>query len=107
MAYACPVESGIPVTVQYFGLAQRLVPAAQEQVALRAPGTVRDVLRALARRHGQQLLEALVGPDDAPLPNTLVMLDGANVLHRQGLDTPIQHDATLRVVVLPAFTGGG
>jgi len=95
------------VTVSYFGAIQSLVPRRVEAVTLSARSTVRSVLEALAARHGAAITEALVGPDGDLLPNTLLMLNGSNVLHREGLETVVEAGAALRVVVLPAFTGGG
>lgn len=95
------------VTVSYFGAIRTLVPRQDETVALCAGSTVRAVLEAIAARHGAAITEALIGPDGDLLPNTLLMLDGSNVLHRQGLETIVESGAALRVVLLPAFTGGG
>ncbi len=97
----------ITVSVQYFELVRRHVDTPNEELTLPRGATVADLMEALARRHGVALGEALVGPDGGPLPNAVILLDGGNILHRQGMDTALTHGSLVRLMLLPPFIGGG
>lgn len=97
----------VTVRVQYFELIQRVVRVPGEQVVLPAGARVDELFAALAARHGVQLTRALLSADGLPLPNAVIMIDGSNIMHHQGMHTPLRHDCQLRVLLLPPFIGGG
>lgn len=97
----------VTVTVYYMGLIQEVLPVSSERVTLATGATVGNLLAELSARHGPALAEALLAPDGEPLPNAVVQLDGRNILHLQGQQTPIERDGVLHIVLTPGFIGGG
>ena len=97
----------ITVRVQYFELVRAHVDVSDQQVALPAGATISRLMADLARQHGEALGEALIGPDGGPLPNAVILLDGGNILHRQGMDTVLAEGSLVRMMLMPPFIGGG
>ena len=85
----------IPPTLRVETGGERQVPASGE--------TVRELLDDLIERFpglATQLVE-----DDEIAPFVNVYLEGEDVRMLDGLDTPVEDDATL--ILLPAMAGGG
>lgn len=97
----------ITIRVQYFELVRQQVDLPAQEFALPPGATVRQLMAALVRQHGAGLGEALMGPDGGPLPNAVILLDGGNILHRQGMDTELAHGSLVRMMLMPPFIGGG
>jgi molybdopterin converting factor small subunit len=68
-----------------------------------APGTVRGTLAALFVAH-PGLRDRLVGETGALREHINVFVDGENIRHTGGLDTPVGESGEL--TILPAISGG-
>jgi molybdopterin converting factor small subunit len=99
--------SQITVRVSYFGPVREVMQISEDLVTLAAGAKVRDLVAALIARRGDGFREALFFGDGEPQPTVTLLLDGRDVRHRQGLDTPIEGDGVAQVVVLPPPLGGG
>lgn len=97
----------ISVRVQYFELVRRHVDATDQTLVLPRGATVAEMMAALARQHGEALGEALLGPDGGPLPNAVILLDSANILHLDGMDSELGDGSLVRLLLMPPFIGGG
>lgn len=102
-----PAGSQVTVKVLYFGPIVTTVGVPEEWVGLPAGATVGELVAALVERHGDAFREALLWTDGSPLPNAVILLDGKNVLHHGGMDTPIERDGSAHIVLMTAATGGG
>ncbi len=98
-----------PTTIQvsYAGLIRHVVPVADETVHVPRGSNVRDLLLAIVARHGNPVREMLFVGADQLVPNAIVLLDGTDVTHLQGLDTPLPAGGVTQVLVLNPATGGG
>lgn len=97
----------VTIRVGYFGTVTKIVDRPEELVTLAKGAPVRELLAELVERHGDRLGSALLGPDGTPLPNVVITLDGREIAHHRGIATPIDDDASVRIVLMPAFAGGG
>lgn len=70
---------------------------------VRGNDTVRDVVRWLDERLGVAAYDELIDEHGAIRPGTMLLLDGKNVHHLQGLDTPL---SGARLDVFPPSGGG-
>ena len=85
----------IPPTLRTETNGARQVPA--------AGGTVRELLDDLMEKFPALRTQLVEDDDIAPFVN--VYLEGEDVRTLEGLDTPVEDDAT--VILLPAMAGGG
>jgi molybdopterin converting factor small subunit len=95
------------VRVLYFGLVRNVVKEAEEQILLPAGSKVKDLLEILCRNHGEALRDALFTVEGTLTANTMLLLDGTNVLYSQGLDTAIDGDQSLHVLLTTTALAGG
>ena len=98
---------GIKVRVLYFGLVRNVVKEAEEEVTLPAGAKVRDLLETLCRKHGEGLRDALFTVEGTLTANTMLLLDGSNVLYSQGLETLISNDQSMHVLLTTTALAGG
>ncbi len=84
----------VEITVRCYGPARREAGAETLAVALHGPGTVRDILAALAADRGPA--DGLV----QLLPTCAVAIDDELVAHDHPIDAPIE------VALLPPVAGG-
>jgi molybdopterin converting factor small subunit len=97
----------IKVRVLYFGLVRNVVKEAEEDILL-PPGTkVKDLLEILCRKHGEALRDALFTVEGTLTANTMLLLDGTNVLYTQGLDSVIGNDQSMHVLLTTTALAGG
>jgi molybdopterin converting factor small subunit len=99
--------SQVTVKVLYFGVVRGAVSVPDELVTLPAGGTVGDLMTALFERHGEKLREAVLAPDGSPVPNAVIVLDGRNIQHRRGMETPIERDGAAHILLMTSAVGGG
>jgi molybdopterin converting factor small subunit len=97
----------LTIKVLYFGLIREVTDLPEESLKLSVGATVRQLLGRLVERHGEPFREALLGPDGRPLPNAVVVLDGRDIAHVGGVEAAIERDGQVRIVLMPAFAGGG
>lgn len=95
------------VRVLYFGLVRNVVKEAEEEVDLPAGSKVKDLLEVLCRKHGEALRDALFTVEGTLTANTMLLLDGTNVLYSQGLDTVISNDQSMHVLLTTTALAGG
>ena len=99
--------NGVKVRVFYFGLVRDVVKEAEEEMALPPGAKVKDLLDALCYRHGVALRDALFTVEGTLTANTMLLLDGTNVLYTQGLDTVISNDQSMHVLLTTTALAGG
>ncbi len=104
---ALPIPAPRAVRVSYAGLIRHLVPVADETLSLPDGSTVRDLLVAIADRHGHDVREMLFVGSQQLVPNAIVLLDGTDITHLRGLDTVIDVAGVTQVLVMNPATGGG
>ncbi len=97
----------VPIDVSYFGLIREVLGCTEETISVPVSTSIGEVMGMLQRRHGDSFRNALIAANGEPLPNAVIVLDGANILHRRGFDTEIRRACTVRILLLPPFTGGG
>jgi molybdopterin converting factor small subunit len=102
-----PAALPVTVQIQYFGLIRDVVPVSEQSVTLPVGATVRDVLSILSQQYGPRFLDALFAGNEQLLPNSVIALNTSNILHKQGMDTPIAACSSLRILLMPAVAGGG
>lgn len=100
-------DSQITIQVLYFGLVRNVVKQGEESVSFRAGGTVRDLLNLLCERHGDGLRDALFTVEGTLIANALILLDGSNILNQKGLDTEIDSQRSLHVLLTTTAMAGG
>jgi molybdopterin converting factor small subunit len=97
----------LKVRVLYFGLIRGPAATGEETLSLPAGATVRQLIAALCARHGEGFRESLFWEDGEPLPFVTVLLDGRDIFHLSGLDTPLPASTDAQIVLMPAAMGGG
>jgi hypothetical protein len=104
-----PTSGGGTTTVRvlYFGLVRNVVKEAEEEIVLPARSKVKDLLEILCRKHGAPLHDALFTVEGTLTANAMLLLDGTNVLYSQGLDTEIDGDRSLHVLLTTTALAGG
>ncbi len=99
--------NGTKVRVLYFGLVRNIVREAEEEIDLPADSRVKDLLERLCEKHGEALRDALFTVEGTLTANTMLLLDGTNVLYAQGLDTVIANDQSMHVLLTTTALAGG
>lgn len=91
--------------VRYFADIRKLTGREEEELAT-PPATVRALLLALGERHGPAFRARLFqGGDPHRLSSTIILIvDGQNVVHLDGLDTRL--DPAGVVAIFPMVAGG-
>ncbi|MCL2826561.1 MAG: MoaD family protein [Eggerthellaceae bacterium] len=89
--------------VKYFATYRDITGCKDEEIP--APGTVSELLAALALRHGKDMRARLLSPDSQALgPDAIVLVNGRNIAHLGMLDAPLcEADA---VSIFPIVAGG-
>lgn len=100
-------DNSVKVRVLYFGLVRNVVKEAEEEVVLPPEAKVKDLLEVLCRNHGEALRDVLFTVEGTLTANTMLLLDGTNVLYSQGLDTTINDDQSMHVLLTTTALAGG
>lgn len=90
------------MTVKYFATIRALTGEPERRVDGR-PGDLRELLTQLAERYGR-LFRRTVFDGDALHGEIILLVNGRNVRHLQGLDTPLGEDD--EVSIFPMIAGG-
>lgn len=106
-AFTDSPENPTTIDVVYFGLVRNVVKEAEETVNVPAGSTVRGLIEILCRKHGEALRGALFTADGTLGSSVMVLLDGTNILHRNGLDTKIDGEQSLHVLLTTTAMAGG
>ena len=94
------------VTVDYLGsIRQTLALKQAEQVELKHGASVRDLLSALAEKHGEPFKKAVYEPNDPDLkPHHILSVNGLLLNQLDGIGTKLKDGD--RVILMPVVTGG-
>ena len=95
------------IQVLYFGLVRNVVKEAEETVTVPVGATVRDLLEILCQRHGEPLRDSLFTVERTLIANALILLDGSNIFYNKGLDTEIDSQRSLHVLLTTTAMAGG
>jgi molybdopterin converting factor small subunit len=95
------------IQVLYFGLVRNVVKQAEETVVLPVGATVGDLLDILCKKHGDPLRDALFTVEETLIANAIVLLDGTNIFYSKGLDTEIDSQKSLHVLLTTTAMAGG
>jgi molybdopterin converting factor small subunit len=95
------------IQVVYFGLVRNVVKQGEETVSLPVGSTVRELVEMLCQKHGAALRDAIFTADGTLGSSVMLVLDGTNVLNRQGLDTTISGEQSMHVLLTTTAMAGG
>jgi len=95
------------IRVLYFGLVRNVVKDSEETVSVPAGATVRELIEILCRSHGEALRDALFTAENTLGSSVMVLLDGTNILSREGLDTRIEGEQSVHVLLTTTALAGG
>jgi len=102
-----PSEKPTTIQVLYFGLVRNVVKEGEETATLPAGATVRELLNILCEKHGDPLRDALFTVEKTLVANVMILLDGTNIFYQEGLDTPIDTQKSLHVLLTTTAMAGG
>ena len=91
------------VTVKFYATLRLALGIAELEFVLAQPETMRQFLQRVAAQVSGAFLDKLLD-HDAIRKGTLLLVDGHNVLHLQGLETPLIEDCV--VSIFPPAGGG-
>lgn len=100
-------DDRMTIQVLYFGLVRNVVKDAEETVTLPAGATVGDLLDSLCKKHGEVLRDALFTVEGTLIANAIILLDGTNIFFTNGLDTEIDSQQSLHVLLTTTAMAGG
>ena len=94
------------VTVEYLGYMKQTLNMEQgERVELRDGALIRDLLTALAEKHGDPFRKAVYEPNDTEMkPHYILAVNGVFLTQLDGVETPLKDGD--RAVLMPVVTGG-
>ncbi len=95
------------IQVHYFGLVRNVVKKPEETVTVPVGATVRELIELLCQTHGEALRDALFTAESTLGSSVMVLLDGTNVLSRQGLETRIEGEQSMHVLLTTTAMAGG
>lgn len=95
------------IQVLYFGLVRNVVKEAEDRVMISAGTTVRELLEILCQKHGEPLRDALFTVEGTLIANALIVLDGVNIFSASGLDTIVDSQRSLHVLLTTTAMAGG
>lgn len=95
------------IQVIYFGLVRNVVKQGEETVSLPIGSTVRELVEMLCQKHGAALRDAIFTADGTLGSSVMLVLDGTNVLSRQGLDTTISGEREMHMLLTTTAMAGG
>ena len=90
------------MTIKYFATI-RTYTGENERRLDDAPGDLRELLTALAGRYGTSFRRAVFAGDELN-GEIIILVNGRNVVHLKGLDTPLK--ASDEVSIFPMVAGG-
>ena len=94
------------VTVDYLGSIRQTLGLKQaEQVELEHDASVRDLLSALAEKHGEPFKKTVYEPDDTDLkPYYILSINGLLTNQLNDMETKLKDGD--RLILMPVVTGG-
>jgi molybdopterin synthase sulfur carrier subunit len=95
----------LKITVQYFASVRELVGLREEILEVGEKATVLDVLRILARRHGEEIREYVFNPGTkSPSSHLQFLVNGDSISSLNGLSTVLPDGSSL--ATYPPVAGG-
>jgi len=91
------------ITVKFFTTLRILLRLSEFQFAA-TPGTVFDLLSLCERRTPKPFLHKLIDAQNSIIPGTIILVNGHNILHLNGLDTELNDGD--EVALFPPGGGG-
>jgi len=89
--------------LKFFATFRSFTRCKEEDVV--APTTVWDLLLSLSERYGASFSKKLLSPDGSEInEETIIMVNGLNILHLDGKNTPLTE--TDIVSIFPVVAGG-
>lgn len=101
------VVNNTRIKVFYFGLVRNAVKVSEETITLPEGATVRELVEILCQKHGAALRDAIFTADGTLGSSVMLVLDGINVLHRDGLATAIAGGESMHVLLTTTAMAGG
>lgn len=93
------------IRVQYFASVRELVGLRQEILEVEEKATVLDVLRVLARRHGEEFREYVFNPGtESPRSHLQFLVNEDSISSLNGLSTVLLDNSSL--AIFPPVAGG-
>jgi|TARA_B100000315_G_C14575507_1_gene587701 molybdopterin converting factor small subunit len=92
--------------ILYLGLMRDLVKKREEVLSFDVAWTIRDLVRALVKEYGKTLEDSITTLDGDLRADVLFLVDGQNINHKQGLDTPVRSRDEVTVALLNMAEGG-
>jgi molybdopterin converting factor small subunit len=102
-----PEKKQTAIQVLYFGLVRNVVKESEETVSVPVGATVREIIEILCQAHGEGLRDALFTAENTLGSSVMVLLDGTNILTREGLDTRIEGERSMHVLLTTTAIAGG
>ena len=88
--------------VEFFATLRLKLPKPTYEVDMPEGSTVKDLMRESDRITGQPVSEEMFRGDEV-IPGTALLLNGKNILHLNGIHTPLEPG---KVAVFPPVAGG-
>jgi molybdopterin converting factor small subunit len=96
------------VKVSYYGMIlQKVTSDHEEEVYLSGENTVRDLLKILAEKHGDEFRESILTPDGQLQTAAIVQYDGHDINEIAGLDTKLGDNSELSIMLIAYMVTGG
>ena len=98
--------SALKVTVDYLGHIKSLIGVTQaEIIELQPEASVRNLLDALVKKHGESFRKAIYEPGNTDLKSNFILsVNGLLLNQLKGLDTKLKEDD--KVFLMPIVSGG-
>lgn len=95
------------VKVSYMGLVRNTVGLPEEVVALPDGARVRDLLAILQKKHGDDFRYSLFSPNGQLRSMSRVFIGEREIGELEGMDTPLEPDSGVSILMLVYATEGG
>ena len=95
------------VKINYFGLIQNIVDNREEEVDLLGETTVKELLRSLVQKYGDDFRSMILTPDWQLLVTTVIYLDERDISEIDGIETNLRDGSTLNITVIAHVAVGG
>ncbi len=95
------------VKITYYGLLQHIVGNREKEYHISDNATVRDLLRLLVKKYGNEFKDNILTPDWQLRPLTIIQLDGHNISEIDGSNTMLKTNSELSIAVIAYIISGG
>lgn len=95
------------IKVQFDGLVTSIVGNSQEEITLPAGATLKDLLKMLVARHGEDFCKLVMMEGDQIRPLARILVNGQEVFQLGGADISLDGVPQVSIVIsLPYIAGG-